>query len=125
MQFSSRMQQHVVTAAGAALALVLMIAGTPSITQAQVRDTTRAASTAQPTPEMMQAQMAMMAPMMGQMAQAMMQAMVAVLARPETTEHLATFTKNYYDALLAKGFTKDDALRIVMAHGIPMMPAAR
>jgi hypothetical protein len=35
---------------------------------------------------------------------------------------MATFTKNYHDALLAKGFSKEDAMRIVAAHGIPSLP---
>jgi hypothetical protein len=60
---------------------------------------------------------------MGQMSQAAMQSLLATLARRETAEGLATFTKNYYDALVAKGFTKDEALRIVIGQGIPMVPS--
>jgi alkanesulfonate monooxygenase SsuD/methylene tetrahydromethanopterin reductase-like flavin-dependent oxidoreductase (luciferase family) len=76
-------------------------------------------------PEQMEAQMAMMGPMMGQMMQAMMEGLLAILAKPETAERIATFTKNYFDALVAKGFTKEEALRIVMAHGIPSMPTGQ
>src|SRR5688572_14929819 len=48
----------------------------------------------------------MMAPMMGRVIQSMMEASLTYLAKPETTEKMATFTKNYYDALVAKGFSK-------------------
>lgn len=69
-------------------------------------------------------QIEMMAPMMDQMMQATMKAALTVLSRPETVDQIATFTKRYYDALVAKGFTKEEALRIVTAHGIPI-PAMR
>ena len=83
----------------------------------------------QPTvSDSMRAQMAqtsaMMGPMMGQMMEAMMEGMLRVMARPENADRLATFTKNYYDALIRRGFTKDQALQIVIATGIPRMPNA-
>ena len=37
-------------------------------------------------------------------------------ARPA---RLADFTKNYYDALVKRGFTKEQALQLVAAMGIP------
>ena len=77
------------------------------------------------SPERMAQTMDMMAPMMGRVIQSMMEASLTYLARPEAAEKMATFTKNYYDALIAKGFSKEDALRIVMAHGIPATPAAK
>ncbi len=45
-------------------------------------------------------------------------------AKPESADRLATFTKNYYDALIRKGFTKEQALQIVIATGMPRMPNA-
>lgn len=72
---------------------------------------------------MMQQQMLAMTPMFGQMMEAMTSATFNVLANPETAEKLATFTKNYYDALVAKGFTKEEAMQIAMAVGMPSMPA--
>ena len=83
----------------------------------------------QPTiSDSMRAQMAqtsaMMGPMMGQMMEAMMEGMLRVMARPENADRLATFTKNYYDALIRKGLTKDQALQIVIATGMPRMPNA-
>ena len=116
---------------GVFLFVLLLGLGAPTVVAGQVtRDTTRTARPAgpqgeRPTPEMMQQQMQMMAPMMGQMMQAMMQAMLTTLARKETADQIATFTKNYYDALVAKGFSREDALKIVMAHGIPSLPTGR
>jgi hypothetical protein len=50
-------------------------------------------------------------------AQAQVMARLAVLTRPEVAEQLAIFTRNYFDALLHKGFSRDEALRIVAATG--------
>jgi hypothetical protein len=76
----------------------------------------------QPTQEEI---MQMMGPMMGQMMEMMMESMLTVIARPETAQRLATFTKNYYDALIAKGFSKEEALEIVTSMGIPAVPAMK
>lgn len=46
-----------------------------------------------------------------------MAARMAVLQKPETAQALATFVRNFYDALIAKGFTKHEALRIVAGFG--------
>jgi hypothetical protein len=70
--------------------------------------------------EMMGAQMEMMAPMWAKMAEASLTSTFAALSKPEAAERLAAFTRNYYNALLKKGFTKDEALRIVTSAGIPM-----
>ena len=61
----------------------------------------------------------MMGPMMEQMMTAGMTATLRVLAKPESAQQLATFVKNFYDALVAKGFSKEDALKIVAAVGMP------
>ena len=60
-----------------------------------------------------------MVPMQIRAATMTLEATWATLAKPESAAHLADFTKNYYDALMARGFTKDQALAIVMAVGIP------
>ena len=57
------------------------------------------------------------------MMEAMMEGMLKVMAKPENIELLATFTRRYYEALIQKGFTKDEALQIVVAAGIPRMPS--
>ncbi len=48
-------------------------------------------------------------------AQAQVLTRLAVLTRPEVAQQLATFTRNYFEALLHKGFSRDEALRIVAA----------
>ena len=63
--------------------------------------------------------MQQMGPAMSSMMEGMMGGMTSVLARPETADKLATFAKNYYDALVRKGFSKEEALQIVVHVGIP------
>jgi hypothetical protein len=75
--------------------------------------------TADSMQEMMGAQMEMMTPMWAKMAEASITSTFAALSKPEAAERLAAFTRNYYNALLKKGFTKDEALRIVTSTGIP------
>lgn len=62
-----------------------------------------------------------MGPMMGMMMKGMMKAMLELFSEPETAEKLATFTKNYYDALIRKGFTPEQALKIVIGQGMPSL----
>jgi hypothetical protein len=69
----------------------------------------------------MQQTMQMMTPMFGQVIKAMMEAQLEVLASPATAEKLASYTKNYYEALIKKGFSKEDALRIAMTVGFPTL----
>jgi hypothetical protein len=42
------------------------------------------------------------------------------LARPKTVEKLATFQKNYYEALIKKGFTEEQAFQLVRDMGNPL-----
>ena len=49
---------------------------------------------------------------------------VSAMAKPEIAEELASFTRNYYEALVAKQFSKEEALRIVAAHGFFRLPTA-
>jgi len=62
-----------------------------------------------------------MGPMMGMMMKGMMRAMLDFLSEAETADKMATFTKNYYDALIKKGFTPEQALKIVIGQGIPSL----
>ena len=65
--------------------------------------------------------MDLMGPTFGVMMEQMMDALIEVLERPETAERLATFARNYYDALIGKGFTEEQALRLVIAIGFPAL----
>jgi hypothetical protein len=78
----------------------------------------------QPSPDVVQQQMAAMGPMMAQMTRAMLQSGLEFYAQPTTARSLATFSKNYLDALVAVGFTREEALRVVAAHGLPTLPGA-
>jgi hypothetical protein len=76
-------------------------------------------------PAVTPAQLQNVVPMFSQMMAAMMQGMLAILERPETAEQLATFDRNYLDALQRHGFSRDEALRIVVGVGLPIPGAPR
>lgn len=42
------------------------------------------------------------------------------LAQPQTGEKLAVFQKNYYDALIKKGFSEDQAFQLLRDVGNPL-----
>ncbi len=63
--------------------------------------------------------MEQMGPMMQNMMEVMYASMFRVLAKPETASQLASFTRNYYDELIKKGFTKEEAFKIVVGMGFP------
>ena len=60
-----------------------------------------------------------MTPMFGNMVESMMQGKLKVFAQQETTILLAKFVKNFYDALIDEGFSKEEALQVVMSFGFP------
>ena len=103
-----------------------LAAGTATVAAAQARpDSAARARPPRAAMDSAQMQAALMSPMIGQMMQAMLRSTLAALSEPEVAEQMATFTRNYYDALVAKGFSRDEALRIVLAHGIPGMRAGQ
>lgn len=67
----------------------------------------------------LQGMMDAMEPMFANMMETMFEGLVNVLSRPDVADRLAAFARNYYDALVRRGFTADEALRIVTAVGIP------
>jgi hypothetical protein len=46
-------------------------------------------------------------------------AQVSALAKPETAEKMARYIKNFQNALIKEGFTKEEALRIVTSMPLP------
>ncbi|SRR5712692_632392 len=48
-----------------------------------------------------------------QVGQTEVEARLAILTRPDVAEQLAKFTRNYFEALISKGFTRQEALQIV------------
>ncbi len=71
-------------------------------------------SSQNPQQQMQQAQQ-----MMGGMMGMMIEGMAKSLAKPEVADYFATFTRQYYDALITRGFSKEEALQIVTATGLP------
>jgi hypothetical protein len=67
----------------------------------------------------------MMIPMFGRMAEVMVEGTLKTLSKPENTDRLAAFMRQYYDALVKQGFTKGEALQIVIAAGLPTAPGAK
>ena len=81
---------------------------------------------AEPGPEQVaQMMQTMMIPMMGQMMQVMIQNMSEALAQQEIAENFASFTRNFYNALMDRGFTQEEALRIVTSSGFPSVGGAQ
>ena len=66
-----------------------------------------------------------MTPMFGQMAESMLDGTLRALEKEETAIRLATFVKQFYDTLIDKGFTKEEALKIVTALGVPSVATGR
>jgi len=79
----------------------------------------QARSSPPPSPEQMQQQIDLMGPAMAKMMENMYGGMLRALAKPESAEQLATFMKNYRDALVAKGFSH------VEHHLYPAVPTCR
>jgi len=73
--------------------------------------------------EMMKMPMDHPCPMMAAMHHPAAPMGLAELAKPETAQQLAAFMKNFYDALIAKGFSKADALKIITEVGVPHVMA--
>jgi hypothetical protein len=74
----------------------------------------------------MESMVDMVGPMMGKMMQAMITAQLDVLSQPDTATKMATYVKNLHDALIAKGFNADQAMRIVTSLPLPSAsPAAK
>ena len=103
-------------------------AGAQQRPQAQPADT---ASAVMPMEEMeqqaqmqvMEQQMRAMLPMMTATLRNVTQSTMAALAEPETARNLAKFMRNYYQALIAEGFTRPEALQILGSVGLPSFPS--
>lgn len=72
----------------------------------------------------MRATMGAMLEVVGPMTEATLNAQMVMAAKPETAERLATFKKNLLNALTAKGFTRAEALQIVIATNPPSATVA-
>lgn len=55
------------------------------------------------------------------MMQKIIEAMLQKMAEPQMADYMATFKWNYYNALIKKGFSKEQALQIVISTEFPKM----
>jgi hypothetical protein len=100
---------------GAIAILTFLLAAAPRVLSAQEE---------QRDPDL-QEQMERMAPLWRQMSVGVIEVTLQELSKKETADQLATFTRNFYESLLAKRFTKVEAIEIVKAVGIPLLPSPR
>jgi hypothetical protein len=59
------------------------------------------------------------------MGRGMVEGTLQALEQPLTIDRLALFMHSYYEALIRQGFTKEEALQIVVRVGIPVAPASK
>jgi len=59
------------------------------------------------------------APMMGKMMGAMIEAQLAIISKPESAEKIAQYVKNFYEALIKHGFSKEEAFKIFTSISLP------
>jgi hypothetical protein len=77
----------------------------------------------QPSPndlqQIMEMSLGSMVPLMTRMTEATIEAQLKIAEKPETAGRIATFKKNLYDALVKQGFSKKEALDIMMNTAMP------
>jgi hypothetical protein len=81
-----------------------------------------------PTPEemkqIMDATFGAMIPMMARMTEVIVETLLMEAEKPETATRLAVFKKNLYDALIKQGFSKQQALQIILNTSVPSVTPA-
>jgi len=98
----------------------------PEITQEQQQAGPVARGNRQPSAEEVRQMMqGVMGPMMGEMMSSMLKSLSKTLAEPQVAQNFAAFTRNYYQALLDRGFTADEALKIVSSAGLPSVGGSK
>jgi len=98
----------------------------PEAAQEQQQAVPAARGNRQPSAEEVRQMMqGVMGPMMGEMMSSMLKSLSKTLAEPQIAQNYATFTRNYYQALIDKGFTADEALKIVSSVGLPSVGGSK
>ncbi len=98
----------------------------PEAVQEQPQAVPAARGNRQPSAEEVRQMMqGVMGPMMGEMMSSMLKSMSKTLAEPQVAQNFAAFTRNYYQALIDKGFTTDEALKIVSSVGLPSVGGSK
>jgi hypothetical protein len=98
------------------LLLVFLLFGVVSISNAQEA---RPQSSPEELRKQMEMTLGMMAPMIGKMMEAMIEAQLTVVSKPESAEKMAQYVKNFYEALMKQGFSREEALKIVTSLSMP------
>jgi len=102
------------------LAAALLLFGSAAHAQQPAKPDTAAQRRAQQQTAQM---VDMMGPMMQQVAVSTLEGTLTAMAKPENAALLADFTRNFYDALIKRGFTPEQALQIVIGIGLPRAAA--
>ncbi len=64
------------------------------------------------------AALASLAPLVSKTTEELVEAQLKIAERPETAERIATFKKNFFDALRRKGFTVEQAMQLTVATAV-------
>jgi hypothetical protein len=109
------------------LTIFLIVASVTWPNAASAQDSNEQGQNKQPTPENLFAGLFgdSVQSQLTQMATRIIDGYLDYLAKPETTKKLATFQKNYYDALIEQGFTKEQAFELVLRFGNPLADGPR
>ena len=96
-----------------------------SDTPAQAMPARRPAGKQPSAEEVRQMMQGVMGPMMGEMMSSMLKSMSKTLAEPQIAQNYATFMRNYYQALIDRGCSADEALKIVSSTGLPSVGGSK
>jgi hypothetical protein len=105
--------------------LVTVACATTAIAQQPTSPTTQRDSVRADPMQQAMGMMNQMGPMYETMMQSMIDGTLKAMNKPENIDRMAAFTRQYYQALIKQGFTKEEALQIVAGAGIPALKMGR
>ncbi len=104
------------------VSVLVLAASTPAGAQGKKSTTNRDTTMAVTMAPTMSSVMDSIGPIFSTMMGSMYAGIIEYMARPETAAKLAAFTKNYFDELMKKGFTREEALMLARGMGMPGIP---
>ena len=66
----------------------------------------------------------LMVPLVMEFTEVMMDTQFRVLSERETAKALASYSRNYFEELIEAGFSRNEALALTSAAGIPVLPVS-